>query len=149
MPWLAKNTWMQCAVCAGALSWCSAQAPAPVSVASSEKQQVSDVSKLVDKTAGLQFGLVYPKCTHSRVKNHSRNFLITPCTSCIICYYATQIVEIFHILQLVFWPVIMCTVDGCLEILTTLVFFLSLSLSHIHLHLIASSAFNWSISRAL
>ena len=31
--------------------------PPPVSVASCEKQQVSDVSKLVDKTAGLQFGL--------------------------------------------------------------------------------------------
>ena len=60
MPWLAKNTWMECAVCAGALSWCSAQAPSspPVSVASCKKQQVSDISKLVDKTAGLQFGLV-------------------------------------------------------------------------------------------
>jgi len=32
--------------------------PPPVSVASCEKQQVSDVSKLVDKTVGLQFGLV-------------------------------------------------------------------------------------------
>ena len=31
--------------------------PPPVSVACCEKQQVSDVSKLVDKTAGLQFGL--------------------------------------------------------------------------------------------
>ena len=30
----------------------------PVSVASCETQQVSDVSKLVDKTVGLQFGLV-------------------------------------------------------------------------------------------
>jgi hypothetical protein len=32
--------------------------PPPVYVASCEKQQVSDVSKLVDKTVGLQFGLV-------------------------------------------------------------------------------------------
>ena len=32
--------------------------PPPVSVVSYEKQQASDVSKLVDKTAGLQFGLV-------------------------------------------------------------------------------------------
>ena len=32
--------------------------PPPVSVTSYEKQQVSDVSKLVDKTVGLQFGLV-------------------------------------------------------------------------------------------
>ena len=32
--------------------------PPPVSVASCEKQQVSDVSKLVDKIVGLQFGLV-------------------------------------------------------------------------------------------
>jgi len=32
--------------------------PPPVSVASCEKQQVSDVSKLVDKTVGLQFGFV-------------------------------------------------------------------------------------------
>jgi len=30
----------------------------PVSVASCEKQQVSNVSELVDKTDGLQFGLV-------------------------------------------------------------------------------------------
>jgi len=32
--------------------------PPPVSVASCEKQPVSDVSELVDKTVGLQFGLV-------------------------------------------------------------------------------------------
>ena len=32
--------------------------PPPVSVASCEKQQVSDISKLADKTVGLQFGLV-------------------------------------------------------------------------------------------
>ena len=32
--------------------------PPPVSVASCEKQRVSDVSKLVDKTVGLHFGLV-------------------------------------------------------------------------------------------
>ena len=32
--------------------------PPPVSVACCEKQQVSDVSKLVDKTVGLYFGLV-------------------------------------------------------------------------------------------
>ena len=32
--------------------------PPPISVASCGKQQVSDVSKLVDKTVGLQFGLV-------------------------------------------------------------------------------------------
>jgi hypothetical protein len=35
--------------------------PPPVSVAYCEKQQVSDVSKLVDKTDGLQFGLVCPE----------------------------------------------------------------------------------------
>jgi hypothetical protein len=35
--------------------------PPPVSVASCEKQQVSDVSQLVDKTVGLQFGLVSPE----------------------------------------------------------------------------------------
>ena len=35
----------------------------PVSVASCKKQQVSDVSKLVNKTVGLQFGLV--ECTHN------------------------------------------------------------------------------------
>ena len=34
------------------------RSPLPVSVASCEKQQVSDDSKLVDKTVGLQFGLV-------------------------------------------------------------------------------------------
>ena len=38
--------------------------PPPVSVASSEKQQVSDVSKLVDKTVGLQFDLV--ERTHNK-----------------------------------------------------------------------------------
>jgi hypothetical protein len=32
--------------------------PPPISVASCEKQQVSDVSKPVGKTAGLRFGLV-------------------------------------------------------------------------------------------
>jgi hypothetical protein len=32
--------------------------PPPVSLASCEKQQVSDVLKPVDKTVGLQFGLV-------------------------------------------------------------------------------------------
>ena len=32
--------------------------PPPVSVASCEKQQVSDVSKFVGKTVGLQFSLV-------------------------------------------------------------------------------------------
>jgi hypothetical protein len=32
--------------------------PLSVCVASCEKQQVSDVSELVDKTVGLQFGLV-------------------------------------------------------------------------------------------
>ena len=32
--------------------------PPPVSVAYCEKQQVSDISKLLDKTVGLQFGLV-------------------------------------------------------------------------------------------
>jgi len=37
--------------------------PLPVSLASCEKQQVSDVSKLVDKTVGLQFGLV--ESTHN------------------------------------------------------------------------------------
>jgi hypothetical protein len=35
--------------------------PPPFSVASCEKQQVSDVAKLVDKTVGLQFGLVRPE----------------------------------------------------------------------------------------
>jgi len=49
---------MDCAVCAGALSRCSAQAPAASFCDLLEKQQVSDVSKLVDKTVGLQFGLV-------------------------------------------------------------------------------------------
>jgi hypothetical protein len=49
---------MECALCAGALSWCSTKTPPPVSVASCEKQKVSDVSKLVGKTVGLQFGLV-------------------------------------------------------------------------------------------
>jgi hypothetical protein len=35
--------------------------PPPVSLASCEKQQLSDVAKLVDKTVGLQFGLVCPE----------------------------------------------------------------------------------------
>jgi hypothetical protein len=35
----------------------------PVSVAFCEKQQVSEVSKLVDKTVGLRFGLV--ELTHN------------------------------------------------------------------------------------
>jgi len=37
--------------------------PPPISVDSCEKQQVSDVSKLVDKTVSLQFGLA--KHTHN------------------------------------------------------------------------------------
>jgi hypothetical protein len=45
--------------------------PPPVSVASCEKQQVSDVSKLVGKTVGLQFGLVcsevYPQSSEKSV----------------------------------------------------------------------------------
>jgi hypothetical protein len=35
--------------------------PPPVFVSSCEKQQVSDVVKLVDKTVCLQFGLVCPE----------------------------------------------------------------------------------------
>jgi hypothetical protein len=37
------------------------RSPPPVSVASCEKQQVSEVSKLLDNTVGLQFGLVCPE----------------------------------------------------------------------------------------
>jgi hypothetical protein len=43
---------------------CRDVAPRPpplVSVASCEKQQVSDVAKLLDKTVSLQFGLVCPE----------------------------------------------------------------------------------------
>jgi hypothetical protein len=39
----------------------------------------------------------------------------------IICYHATQIVEIFHILHC-FWSITICTGDGSLEILLTFVF---------------------------
>jgi hypothetical protein len=35
--------------------------PPPISVASCEKQHFSDISELVDKTVGLQFGLVCPE----------------------------------------------------------------------------------------
>jgi hypothetical protein len=51
---------------------------------------------------------------------HGNSGFIFMCTSCIICYYDTQICEIFHILLLFFmyhnllW-------DGCLESLITLV----------------------------
>ena len=38
--------------------------PPPISVASCEKHKVSDVSKLVDKTVGLQFGFV--ERTHNK-----------------------------------------------------------------------------------
>ena len=44
-------------------------------------------------------------------------------TSFSICYWATQGFEIFHVL-LLFWSIIIFTVDDCLEILITLVFFL-------------------------
>jgi len=50
--------------------------------------------------------------------NHGFNFL---CTSCIMCYHATQIFEIFHILQF-FLSTIICIGDGCPEILISLVF---------------------------
>ena len=53
-------------------------------------------------------------------------------TSCTICYPATQIVYIFHILQLILC-IIICNGDGCLQILITSVFL------QIHLHSIASS----------
>ena len=46
------------------------------------------------------------------------NFL---CTSCILCYHATHIAEIFHI-PLLILPTIICIGDGCLEFLITLYF---------------------------
>jgi hypothetical protein len=42
-----------------------------------------------------------------------------PCVSCSICYQATQTAEIFYSLQL-FWSIITCVWDGCLETLVTL-----------------------------
>jgi hypothetical protein len=43
------------------------------------------------------------------------------CTSWILCYHATQIFEIFHILQL-FWSIIICTGDCSLQSLITFFF---------------------------
>ena len=48
------------------------------------------------------------------------------CTSCSICYQATQIVEIFHIPQ--FFYLLICTEDGCLKILITIYFFTFISI---------------------
>jgi hypothetical protein len=55
--------------------------------------------------------------------NRGFNF---PCTYYIICYHATQIVEIFHILLLLL-SIIICTRNGWFENLITLVFFFPLS----------------------
>ena len=42
------------------------------------------------------------------------------CAACIICYHATQTVEVFHILQV--WSITVCTADSCPEFLITSVF---------------------------
>jgi hypothetical protein len=52
---------------------------------------------------------------------HGSNGCNIMCTSYIIYYRATQTVEIFHILKL-FWYMIICIGDGCLEIPIILVF---------------------------
>jgi hypothetical protein len=49
------------------------------------------------------------------------------CTSCITCYLATQIVEIFQILRL-FFIFLICAGDGWLEILIALVFYTFISI---------------------
>jgi hypothetical protein len=71
--------------------------PPPVSVASCEKQQVSDVVKLVDKTVGLQFDLlcheVYPqpsKKSVSELFDHTLYFTLTFASHAFSVFYSEK-----------------------------------------------------------